>query len=89
MRTKPLWCALWRYAFTETCDMASRWRHLAGPAFVVHDFASGDISPVCVCQARLSINALCWTAARNSLILDWPAVSERSESNGEMSEWLK
>jgi len=27
--------------------------------------------------------------ARNSLILDWPAVSERSESNGEMSEWLK
>jgi len=26
--------------------MASRWPHLAGPAFVVHDFASGDSSPV-------------------------------------------
>jgi hypothetical protein len=44
MRTKPLWCALWRYAFTETRDTASRWPHLARPAFIVQDFASGEIA---------------------------------------------
>src|SRR5882762_910549 len=26
--------------------MASRWPHLAGPAFVVHDFAIGEIAPL-------------------------------------------
>ena len=46
MRTKPLWCALWRDAFTETRDTAKRWPPLARPAFVVQDFASGEIAPI-------------------------------------------
>jgi hypothetical protein len=35
-----------------------------------------------------SCATLFWTA-RNPLILKWPAVSERTEPNGEISEWLK
>jgi len=57
-RTKPLCCALWLYAFRETCDTASRWPLVAGPAFVVHDFASGDISPAWA-SPRASLDSTC------------------------------
>src|SRR5207249_6458095 len=42
-----------------------------------------------IARSEIDLEQTLLQTARKSLILDWPAVSERSESNGEMSEWLK
>jgi hypothetical protein len=45
MRTKPLWCAVWRDAFTETCDSGEPSATSRVTAVVVQHFANGEIPP--------------------------------------------
>jgi len=82
MRTKSLWCALWRYAFTETCDMASRWRHLARPGVCCPRFRHWRyLASACLSKCVFRFNALGWTGIALVYVADSCRQARRKSRN--------